>query len=205
MLALLLLTACASPAVLPDGALPATRAAIDAFALEGRFALRQGDKNYSGRLSWRHGDGQDEVLLSSPFGQGLAQITANAAGAQLTTSDGKHYAAANGELLTRQVLGYPLPLAQLADWLRGRGAGDFVYDAQRRPLQLSDSGWRIDYEYDSDAAQALPARLFAQRTDGVELRLRIDEWTAQPQPLGVTLPLPAAAPESESPFATDPS
>jgi len=159
----------------------ARREALDDFAIEGRFALRHEDKNYSGRLSWRHAGADNELLLASPFGQGLAQINTSERGARLTTSDGKVYAAADSEALTRQVLGYPLPLRQLTDWVRGRGvAGAFEFDGQGRPLRLRHDDWRIDYEYDSDAAQALPSRLIAQRDDGLELRLRIDEWTALP-------------------------
>ena len=186
----LLLAGCASAPLAPQGGAMPARDALDAFAIEGRFTLRQQQTSYSGRLSWRHAAGAaysgegDEVLLASPFGQGIAQITAGAAGAQLTTSDGTVYTANDSEQLTRDVLGYPLPLAQLADWLRARGRGEFSRDAAGRPLRLLDADWRIDYEYDSDDAQALPARLFAQRADGVELRLRIDEWnelTALPE------------------------
>ena len=110
------------------------------------------------------------------------------AGAQLVTNDGQTYAAATSELLTRQVLGYPLPLTQLADWVRGRASVAFDVDDQGRPLRLRDDAWRIDYEYDSDDAQALPSRLVAQRSDGVELRLRIDEWIALPTPSSSALP-----------------
>ena len=159
--------------------------ALDDFSLEGRFALRYEDKNYSGRLSWRHAAAGDELLLASPFGQGLAQITTSARGAQLTMSDGQVYAAADSESLTRQVLGYPLPLARLTDWVRGRGAaGVFELDGHGRPLRLRQDDWRIDYEYDSDDAQTLPSRLVALRDDGLELRLRIDEWAVPPPPEG---------------------
>lgn len=182
----IVLAGCAAPALLPPDAAAPARDTLDAFAIEGRFTLRQQQTSYSGRLSWRHagdaaagGEG-DEILLASPFGQGIAQISASAAGAQLVTSDGKVYAASDSEQLTRDVLGYPLPLVQLADWLRGRGPGDFTRDAAGRPLRLLSADWRIDYEYDSDDAQALPARLFAQRADGAELRLRIDEWSERP-------------------------
>ena len=155
------------------------RDALDDFSLEGRFSLRHEEQNYSGRLSWRHSGADNELLLASPFGQGLAQLTTSERGAQLTMSDGQVYAAADSELLTRQVLGYPLPLAQLTDWVRGRGArGDFELDGSGRPLRLRYDDWRIDYEYDSDDPQALPGRLVARRDDGLELRLRIDEWTA---------------------------
>jgi outer membrane lipoprotein LolB len=182
----IVLAGCAAPALVPPDATAPARDTLDAFAIEGRFTLRQQQTSYSGRLSWRHagdtaagGEG-DEILLASPFGQGIAQISASAAGAQLVTSDGKVYAASDSEQLTRDVLGYPLPLAQLADWLRGRGPGDFTRDAAGRPLRLLSADWRIDYEYDSDDAQALPARLFAQRADGAEFRLRIDEWSERP-------------------------
>ena len=183
--AALLLAGCATQ---PGGGTTVARDGLDDFAIEGRFSLRHEDKNYSGRLSWRHQGMGDEVLLASPFGQGIAQITTGDAGAQLVTNDGQTYAAATGELLTRQVLGYPLPLTQLADWVRGRASVTFETDAQGRPLRLRDDAWRIDYEYDSDDAQALPSRLVAQRSDGVELRLRIDEWIALPTPSSSALP-----------------
>lgn len=174
------LAGCATVPSAPSGA---RRDALGDFSLEGRFSLRHEDTNYAGRLSWRHAGVDNELLLASPFGQGLAQITTSARGAQLTMSDGKVYAAADSEELTRQVLGYPLPLAQLTDWVRGRGVASGLaelveLDGQGRPLRLRQDDWRIAYEYDSDAAQALPSRLFAQRDDGLELRLRIDDWNA---------------------------
>lgn len=167
-----LLTGCAA---LPTASL---RDEADAFALEGRFSLRQDDKSYSGRLSWRHTAASDELLLASPFGQGIAGITANGEAATLTTSDGKTYSAPDVPTLTEGVLGYRLPLALLVDWVRGRNAqGEVVErDAQGRPLRLRHEDWRIDYGYDGDDPRALPGRLFAERLGAFELRLRIDEW-----------------------------
>ncbi len=166
----------ASPGAVPQ------RDALTSFSLEGRFSLRHEDKNYSGRLSWRHEGESNTLLLASPFGQGLAEITTTTNGAQLTTSDGKGYAAADAETLTQQVLGYPLPLAQLTDWVRGRSATDGVteLDGYGRLLRLRHEGWNIDYGYDSDEPQAPPSRIFAERSGGLELRLRIDEWTSLP-------------------------
>lgn len=174
----LCLGACAS--LLPpeeSGALP-QRDQLFSFTLEGRFSLRHEEKSYAGRLSWRHVGDTDELLLASPFGQGMAEIVSNAGGVRLNTSDGKSYAADDAETLTQQVLGYPLPLSQLLDWVRGRAPdGEFdPPDAFGRPLRLRQNDWRIAYEYDSDDPQALPGRLFVQREGVLELRLRIDEW-----------------------------
>ena len=177
-LAALCLSACANLLPPAEGQVVAQRNQLQSFALEGRFALRHEEKSTSGRLSWRHVGERDELLLASPFGQGMAEIVSDAAGARLTTSDGKSYVAADAETLTLQVLGYPLPLGQLLDWVRGRAAGSGfeALDAFGRPLRLRQDAWRIDYEYDNDDPQALPGRLVVQREGVLELRLRIDEW-----------------------------
>lgn len=178
MIGALWLGGCASlPSPDGSGALP-QRDRLQSFALEGRFSLHHEDKSYAGRLSWRHVGDADEILLASPFGQGMAEIVSDPAGARLTAGDGKSYAAADAETLTRQVLGYPLPLRHLPDWVRARApsGGVETMDALERPLRLRQDDWRIDYEYDNDDPQALPGRLFVRREGGLELRLRIDEW-----------------------------
>lgn len=194
--ATLLLSGCASLSG-PDVLSPA-RERLAAFVLEGRFSLRQGEQSYAGRLTWQHAGAENVVLLASPFGQGLAEIVTDARGARLTASDGKVYAAADSSALTAQVLGYPLPIDRLVDWLRARetGAADAVErDALGRPVRLRENGWDIAYDYPepgadpvADAAVA-PQRLIAIGAAGrsgmagdapVELRLRIDRWTVLP-------------------------
>ena len=176
-----LLAGCAG---MPPAAGPASpsRQALESFLLEGRFSLRQEAQNHAGRLNWRHTAAGDELLLASPFGQGIAEIVATPGQATLTTSDGRTFAASDVPSLTEQVLGYRLPLQRLADWVRGNAAGAEVLarDAQGRPLQLRHEDWRIEYGYDGDDPAALPVRLFAERSGAFELRLRIDGWSAVP-------------------------
>ena len=114
----------------------------------------------------------------------MAEISTSALGAKLTTSDGKVHVAANAESLTRQFLGYPLPLEQLVDWVRARsphGVSETL-DRFQRPLSLRQAPWRIEYEYDNDDPRALPVRIIAEHTEGGEgnfqIRLRIDEWNS---------------------------
>ena len=174
--AVCLLAGCAG---LPPASAP-SRAALSAqsaFSLEARFSLRSEERNYSGRLSWRHDGAGDELLLASPFGQGIAEISTGAGGARLKTADGQVASAATAEELTRQVLGYPLPIERLVDWVRARDSDEVATrDERARPLELRHEDWRIAYAYDSDDPEAPPSRIFATRADGFELRLRIDEW-----------------------------
>lgn len=186
-LGLLWLNACASLAPPAGGGVLPQRDALRDFSLEARFSLRYEDKSYAGRLSWRHAGEHDELLLSSPLGQGMAEIFGDPGRVRLQAGDGKSYVADDAETLTQQVLGYPLPLGNLAGWVRGRpgsakskGVEVAAPDAFGRPLRLHEDGWRIDYEYDGDDAQALPARLFIERQGVLELRLRIDEWASLP-------------------------
>lgn len=163
---------------------------LQAFALAGRFSVRQEGKNYPGRLHWRHDGDRDELLLSSPFGQGLAEIVSDAGGARLATSDGSSYTAETADELLQSILAYPLPLSKLLDWLRGHhpDGGDLARDSLGRPLSLRHEDWRIDYEYDSDDPQALPGRLFVEHESGFALRLRIEEWQMWPTALPNRLP-----------------
>jgi outer membrane lipoprotein LolB len=158
------------------------RSALEDFRLEGRFSLRQGEQNHSGRLSWRHTARDDELLLASPFGQGLAEIVATPGQARLVLSDGQSFTASDAPSLTESVLGYRLPLTLLTGWIRGRvaGAGTVERDALGRPLRLRCADWNVEYAYDGDDPEALPASLFAERIGAFELRLRVDEWSALP-------------------------
>jgi outer membrane lipoprotein LolB len=158
------------------------RGSLRAFYLVGRFSVHHQGKNHVGGLRWHHDDERDELLLSSPLGQGMAEIISDATGARLTTSDGGAQTAASADELLQSALAAPISLRQLLDWLRGRNpdSGTTALDELGRPLSQRHEDWRIAYEYDSDDPQALPGRLFVEREDGFVLRLRIDEW--QPLP-----------------------
>jgi outer membrane lipoprotein LolB len=168
--ALLLLAACATPAFL----FPTADAE---FELSGRIAVRYRDDAGSGNIAWRHGARADEMLLTSPLGQGIARIVRSGDEVALTTQDGREFRAADAESLTEQVLGFRVPLLGLADWVRGKPASAPAPTQQRadtagRLTELEQSGWRIEYlEYQG----GLPSRLKLS-FPGVELRLAISEW-----------------------------
>jgi outer membrane lipoprotein LolB len=146
------------------------------FEFSARFAVRYGDEAASGQLAWRHDAARDEVLVSSPFGQGLARVTRRDGRVTLVTADDRRYAAADAETLTEEVLGFRLPLDGLAHWVRAQPAGgapsQSSYDAAGRLATLEQHGWTIDYQvYEAGR----PSRL-RLRYPGLELRLAISEW-----------------------------
>ena len=149
------------------------------FELAGRIAVNYGNEATSGNLAWRHGISDDELLITSSLGQGVARIVRHGGEVVLTTSDGRERRASDAETLTEQALGFRLPLAGLANWVRGRAAPKPApeptrerRDAAGRLAELEQSGWKIHYlEY----ADALPSRL-TLTYPGLELRLAISDW-----------------------------
>lgn len=162
---MLLAALTAGCAALPGAPGPSARAPrpVVAYALDGRLSVRQGDQRHHARIAWRHEAGQDEILISNPLGQGVAELSRDAGGARLTTADRQEYRATDWESLSGQVFGFELPLSGLPRWITGHVAGGL-------------DGWQVDYlEYQSADADALPTLIELRRGD-IELRLKVDEW-----------------------------
>lgn len=170
--AVVLLASCAAvpPEALPPGS----------FSLAGRVAVRYGDEAASGRLTWRHSDAADELLISTPLGQGVAEITRREGVYTLVAANGERYSADDPERLTQQVLGYALPLGGLSDWVQGRPERGVEaatrYDGDRL-AELRQRGWLIDY---SGGDERPPKRVRLTRGD-LDIRLVIDEWQLPPR------------------------
>lgn len=160
----LLLTACASLPP-PDKAAisPTPTFAVDDFGLEGRLSLRQGDTSHHVGISWRHESASDEIFLSGPLGQGLAQLSRDRLGAHLLTADQQTVSAADWESLAERAFGMRLPLSRLPQLLA----------APVGTTRLDVEGWRIDY---LAFEQGRPVLIELQRDD-IAARLKIDSWT----------------------------
>jgi len=147
------------------------------FELSGRIAVRFGDEASTGNIAWRHGISGDEVLITTPLGQGVARIVREGGRITLFAADGATHRAQDAETLTERVLGFRLPLDGLADWVLGRrgpGAALEQRDAQGRLTRLEQRGWSIEYQ-EWREPEGRPARL-KLAYPGIELRLAISEW-----------------------------
>lgn len=132
------------------------------FDLVGRIAARYGPESFTGNISWRHARNGDEMLLSTPFGQGVARIVRDGDAVQLTTADGKQYRANDAEELTESVLGFRVPIVGLAEWVQGRPSPE-----------LENRGWTIEIQ--ERDAQRRPTRLRATYPR-IDLRLAVTQW-----------------------------
>jgi outer membrane lipoprotein LolB len=132
------------------------------FSLVGRMAARTANDVFTGNIAWRHAPGGDELMISTPTGQGVAQILRQGDAVVLKTAEGREYRAADSESLTERVLGFRLPIEGLAAWVQGKPSP-----------ALESRGWKIEYQ-DRDTQQR-PTRMRVTN-GGVELRLAISQW-----------------------------
>lgn len=144
-----------------------------AFELQGRVYVRFGPKAFSGSLRWQHAPVRDEVWLGGPLGQTGAHILRDASGAVLTTADQQVYRAMSIEALTREGLGWSLPLDDLSYYVLGMAPPGAETPAQP-DAGLARDGWSVRWTARADAAaDAPPARLDLAKED-VEIRLVVD-------------------------------
>ena len=132
------------------------------FSLAGRIAARSGKEAFTGNLSWRHARDGDEMLITTPTGQGVAQIIRQGDAVVLKTSEPREYRAADSEELTERVLGFRLPIEGLAETVQGKPSPS-----------LEGRGWKVEYQEFDD--QRRPTRLRLTNA-GAEVRLAIHQW-----------------------------
>ena len=97
VLAALLLAACAQVEIKPpEGPLE--------FSLAGRIAARYGSESFTGNIAWRHASSGDEMLISTPTGQGVAQIVRQGDAVLLKTAEPREYRDSDAESLTKRTL-----------------------------------------------------------------------------------------------------
>lgn len=134
------------------------------FVRSGRFAMNMHypDNKHDavqGGFSWVETKQQIQLDLSNPMGSVLARIVVDAKGAAtLYRTDGSTEHAPTPDALIEQVLGNPIPVSKLRDWIRGSIA-DTARDVElveAKPVAFYDDGWRVRLQrYDEKGPRLL--------------------------------------------------
>ncbi|MDX1588035.1 MAG: lipoprotein insertase outer membrane protein LolB [Oleiphilaceae bacterium] len=168
------------------------RTAFDEWTLQGKIAVRQSDRNDTGVVrEWQQsGEAFDLTVSSSFMGMGTTRLTGTPEFLVITTPDGKKLVSQDPEALIREALGWELPIASLAYWVRGVPAPgadyELYFDDQGQLGYVLQSGWEIYYENyapleeDQDGsassrAMELPRRMTASHEDAL-VRLVVTQW-----------------------------
>lgn len=168
---------------------PAANSGISAndFNILGRISIQDKDQSFSGSFRWRHSSKIDEILLFTPLGQAIAEITKDSDGVRLITSKLEAFYAENVEHLTEEVLGWRLPLSGLQYWIQG--AHSPITSAEKdlgqtnQLIAIRQDGWNIHYtRFTAEKSHPNPMpKLFHlfYENDRLKIRVIVDDWNAE--------------------------
>lgn len=158
------------------------------FERTGRFSVSVQESTgaqdgVQGGFAWLDTGALLQLDLSNPLGSTLARVTVDKGMAMLERSNGAREYARDPDALVEKVLGSPVPVAGLRDWLQGEtgkvDSDDVETDDQGRPVQFVQQGWRVKLSrYDALG----PTLLQLNRNDArrsISVRLAI---SSQPAP-----------------------
>lgn len=161
----------------------------DTLDLAGRIAInysRDGkQESLSGKFTWRQTAANTDVTLISPTGQTVAVINVTPAAATLKRSGEPTRTASDLDSLTRETLGWTLPVSGLRDWLQGYAVaadGSRFSASPASDTVVTRDGWKLDYVswQDDSAAVPQPKRIdvtriaLGQQVDDMSIRIVID-------------------------------
>ena len=124
----------------------------DSIAFDGRIAVNYqkngAPESITAPFTWRQSAQQIDVSLSSPTGQTMAKISITPSSATLIQTDGVPRTAANIDSLTRQTLGWALPVSGLREWLQGYAIGADGKRFAASPTNnevITRDGWHLQF------------------------------------------------------------
>jgi len=148
------------------------------WSFTGRIAVSQGSDGGSGRIDWRqHGDDFD-IRLSAPISRQTWRLSRAAGKVRLEGLPDGPREGEDAETLLKQATGWRIPVAVMADWVRGVRAGtdaELEFAPGGLPATLRQSGWTVSYRAWNQDDPALPTKVFAESGDA-RVRLVVDQW-----------------------------
>ena len=183
------LAGCATTATQTTGVTPgASQAAApyrETIELSGRIQVsyqKDGQPgNVTGGFEWSQQPGKIDVSLISPLKQTMATINVTPQQATLTEAGRAPRSASDIDALTRQALGWSLPVSGLRDWLQGYAtdaAGKRFAASPANNSVFTQDGWRLRFVswQTGQGGVQMPKNIVAQRSASAtsdELSLQI--------------------------------
>lgn len=149
------------------------------WSLQGRMAISGPEDSGSGSLDWtQHGE-TFRFALSAPVSGKTWTLSGDNQYAELTGLRAQTVVGASAAEILGRELGWKVPIAELAYWVRGiraPGKADVVFAADGLPVEIRQAGWTIEFrDYESTSSPVLPRRIFANNGE-YKVRLAIQHW-----------------------------
>ncbi|WP_374087473.1 lipoprotein insertase outer membrane protein LolB [Methylomicrobium lacus] len=148
---------------------------LEPWSLEGRVALTGERDSWTADLAWAHQQGDEQIKLSGPLGQGAVMIHLAGNSVTVAQGDGKVQSSDDPETFINQQLGMFVPVTSLRYWVLGLPEPELDFEDVGSGFR--QSGWTVAYQAMQPVGQLLLPRKMSVANDRVKLKLIIDQWT----------------------------
>lgn len=181
-----LLAACSAPQTRPDaqGSGDQERreqqlAAQPEWSLQGRIAVSAPGDSGSGSLDWQQQGDRYRISVNAPVSGKTWILAGDESGASLSGLHEQPSQASDAASLLQRELGWKVPVADLAWWVRGlRAPGKSVirFREDGLPAEIRQHGWLVEFrDYLTDQGPHMPRRIFASN-GRYTVRLIVQQW-----------------------------
>ena len=168
------------PDITPWEARKALLGGLDAWAFNGRVAVRTAADGFNGKLRYRHTGDNFEAVLSGPLGIGTVQLVRDEGVLVFTDKDGIVTEFTDPEIDLEYRFGWDVPLESLRYWALGipdpARPADTALNADGQLASMAQGGWDIEVtRYDETGGEVMPKRLTVT-SETTKVTLFIDRW-----------------------------
>jgi outer membrane lipoprotein LolB len=155
--------------------------AMPRWSLTGRIAVSDGRDGGSGRLEWMQDGPHFDIAVRAPVASGSWRLSGDGLVAQIDGLGPEPLRDVDAEALLAREIGWHLPMAQVAAWVRALpadAAGARIEPGQDGlPAILREAGWTVEYRaWTAADGIPMPRRLVARRAP-FEVRIAIERWS----------------------------
>lgn len=153
---------------------------VHSWDIDAKIAIRNQKGADSANMQWKQANQQYSILLFGPLGSNQVRLTGKPGSVQLEMADGKKVNASSPEILLNQQTGYRLPVSNLYYWIRGMPVPNVAaqkrFDNENRLLELSQSGWLIQFSgYSAKGKIDMPDKIFLSN-QAMTVKIIIHQW-----------------------------
>ena len=135
---------------------------------QAKVGLKTNKGNEQANLIWEYAKQNNKLRLFGPLGMGSVKLNFDQYGAQLFDNKGNSHQGVNASELLNDIVGWPLPVDALTQWLFLLPDLDYAYqyklNADGKLASIRQLGWQIDYQdYREYNGQQMPRKIIANK------------------------------------------
>lgn len=154
---------------------------IRTWDVSGSLSIATTDHFVFASYHWQQQNDHYTILLESPLDLVTAKLIGNAHSVTLQNNSKPPITAYSPDDLVKMVLGWPLPITPLSEWIRGFPAPHLPYqlqlDAAGRLQTLQQAGWNIAFLQYQRVRNADRPTLIRLERPGLRVKLKMN-WTS---------------------------